>query len=52
MPSRLHFFVFEPRTLMLHAALLGGTAVVAAVYPIWIATRLPIADTLRREILS
>ena len=51
-PARLHFFVLEPRTLVLHAALLGVTAVVAALYPIWIATRLPIAATLRREVLS
>ncbi len=51
-PARLHFFVFEPRTLVLHAALLAVTAVVAALYPIWLATRLPIAATLRREILS
>ena len=51
-PARLHFFVFEPRVLVLHAALLAVTAVVAALYPIWIATRLPIAATLRREILS
>ena len=51
-PARLHFFVFEPRTVVLHAALLIGTGVVASLYPIWIATRLPIAATLRREILS
>ena len=51
-PARLHFFVFEPRALVLHASLLAVTAVVAALYPIWIATRLPIAATLRREIQS
>ena len=51
-PARLHFFVFEPRTVVLHAALLCITGVLAAVYPIWLATRLPIAATLRREILS
>ena len=51
-PSRLHFFVFEPRTVVLHAALLCVTGALAAVYPIWLATRLPIASTLRREILS
>ena len=51
-PSALHFFVFEPRTVVLHAALMTGTAVVAAIYPIWVATRLPIAETLRREIVS
>jgi putative ABC transport system permease protein len=52
LPERLHFFVYEPRALALHAALLLVTAVVAAVYPVWIATRLPIAQTLRREIIS
>jgi putative ABC transport system permease protein len=51
-PARLHFFVFEPRTLVLHAVLLCVTGVLAALYPIWLATRLPIAATLRREILS
>jgi putative ABC transport system permease protein len=51
-PGRLHFFVFEPRTLVLHVALLSVTGILAAMYPIWLATRLPIAATLRREILS
>jgi len=51
-PARLHFFVFEPRTVVLHAALLAATGACAALYPIWLATRLPIAATLRREILS
>ncbi len=51
-PQRLHFFVFEPRTVMLYAALLGVTGVLAALYPIWLAARLPIAATLRREITS
>jgi putative ABC transport system permease protein len=51
-PVRLHFFVFEPRTIVLHALLLSVTGVLAALYPIWLATRLPIAATLRREILS
>ena len=51
-PARLHFFVFEPRTVVLHAALLCATGVLAALYPIWLAARLPIAATLRREILS
>ena len=51
-PASLHFFVFEPRTVALYAALLGVTGVLAALYPIWLAARLPIAATLRREILS
>ena len=52
LPERLHFFVFEPRTVMLHAMLLAATGFFAALYPIWLAARLPIAATLRREIVS
>ena len=51
-PERVHFFVFEPRTAALHVALLAATALAAAVYPVWIATRLPIAATLRLETVS
>src|SRR4029450_9368048 len=49
-PERLHFFVFELTTVALYAALLTATGLLAAVYPIWIAARLPIAATLRREV--
>jgi putative ABC transport system permease protein len=52
LPEGLHFFVFEPRALVLHAALLAATAVVAALYPMWLAVTLPIAQTLRQEIVS
>jgi len=45
-------FVFEPRALWLHAALLAAVAVGAAVYPVWLVARLPIAATLRREFVS
>jgi putative ABC transport system permease protein len=51
-PATLHFFVFEPRALWLHAALLAAVAVGAAIYPVWLVTRLPIAATLRREFVS
>lgn len=51
LPERLHFFVFETRALGLHLALLAATAIGAAVYPVWVATRLPIAATLRQESL-
>jgi putative ABC transport system permease protein len=51
-PERLHFFVFELNAVAVHAALLAATGVLAAAYPIWIAARLPIAATLRREIVS
>jgi putative ABC transport system permease protein len=52
LPERLHFFVFEPRTMVLHTALLAATGLLAALYPVWLAARLPIAATLRREIVS
>lgn len=51
-PERMHFFVFEPRALAIHLTLLVVTAVAAAVYPVWLTARLPIAETLRREVLG
>jgi putative ABC transport system permease protein len=52
LPVGLHFFVFEPRSLVLHASVLAATAVVAAIYPMWLAVKLPIAQTLRQEVVS
>jgi ABC-type lipoprotein release transport system permease subunit len=51
-PSNVHFFVFEPRVLVLYAALLAASAVGAAIYPMRIVSRLPIAATLRREVVG
>jgi hypothetical protein len=51
-PERLHFFVFEPRAVAWHLALLALTGGVAAAYPVWLAARLPIAPTLRREVVG
>jgi putative ABC transport system permease protein len=51
-PERMHFFVFEPRALAIHLMLLAITAVAAAAYPVWLTARLPIAETLRREVLG
>jgi putative ABC transport system permease protein len=51
-PGQMYFFVLEPATLGLHAALLTVTAVAAALYPMQIVARLPIAATLRDEVLS
>jgi len=45
-------FVLEPATLALHATLLTVTAVAAALYPMQVVARLPIAATLRNEVLS
>jgi putative ABC transport system permease protein len=52
LPERLHFFVFDTSAVVQHALLLAVTAVVAAVYPIWLTARLPIAETLRREVVG
>ena len=51
-PGEMYFFVLEPATLALHATLLTVTAVAAALYPMQIVARLPIAATLRNEVLS
>lgn len=51
-PMRLHFFVFEPRALILHAVLLTATAVGAAFYPMRLVARLNIAGTLRSEVVT
>jgi putative ABC transport system permease protein len=48
-PAELHFFVFEPRALGVHLLVLVTTAIVAALYPVRLVARLPIAATLRNE---
>ncbi len=52
LPVAMHFFVFERDTLVLHLALLAATALGAAAYPMAIVARLPIATTLRNEVVS
>jgi putative ABC transport system permease protein len=52
LPEQLHFFVFEPRALVIHALVFVVTAIAAAAYPVWLTTRLPIAETLRREVVG
>lgn len=51
-PSGMHFFVFEVNALLVHVALLVITALVAALYPMHLVSRLPIAATLRAETIS
>jgi putative ABC transport system permease protein len=51
-PAALHFFVFRAEALGTHLALLFATAILAAVYPMRIVARLPIAATLRNEVIS
>ena len=50
-PEQMHFFVFEPGALAIHLLLLAVTALAAAVYPMRIVARLPIAATLRNEVI-
>jgi hypothetical protein len=52
LPADLRFFVFEPRALVLYAAMLVIASVAAAAYPMRIVAVLPIAATLRREVVS
>ena len=51
-PAEVHFFVFEASALQIHLLLLAATAVVAALYPIRVVARLPIAATLRDEVIG
>jgi putative ABC transport system permease protein len=52
LPDGIHFFVFQLSALVVHLGLMASTGVAAAAYPVWIATRLPIAATLRLETIS
>lgn len=52
LPEGLHFFVFERRALIVHLTVFAITAVASAAYPIWLSARLPIAETLRREVVG
>jgi ABC-type lipoprotein release transport system permease subunit len=51
-PTDVHFFVFQPSAIEVHLLLLVMTAIVAALYPIRIVARLPIAATLRDEVVG
>jgi len=51
-PVALHFFVFERQALIVHAVLLLATAIVAALYPMQLVSKLPIAATLRDEVIG
>jgi putative ABC transport system permease protein len=51
-PERLHFFVMAPQAALLYVALLTGTGILGALYPVYLAARLPIATTLRKETVS
>ena len=51
-PAAMRFFAFEPRALVVQAVLLALTAVLAAAYPMRLVARLPIAATLRSEVVT
>jgi len=44
--------VFQPQALAWHGGLLALTAVLAALYPMRLVAGLPIATTLRNEVIS
>ncbi len=51
-PADLHFFVVQPQAVLLHIALLATAGALAAGYPVYLASRLPIASTLRNEVVG
>ena len=51
-PVKLEFFVYQPEVLVKYGALLAAAGLLAAAYPVWLAARLPISATLRREVVS
>jgi putative ABC transport system permease protein len=51
-PAQLHFFVYQTDALLLHLTLLAITALLAALYPMRIVATLPIAATLRAEVIG
>jgi putative ABC transport system permease protein len=51
-PTELHFFVYQPSALEWHVTLLVVTALFAALYPMRIVARLPIAATLREQMID
>lgn len=51
-PDELHFFVYQPQALWVHGGLFAVTALLAAAYPMRLVATLPIAGTLRKEIVG
>jgi putative ABC transport system permease protein len=51
-PTSVHFFVFEAHALVTYTWLLGAASIGAALYPMRIVATLPIAATLRREVVG
>jgi putative ABC transport system permease protein len=51
-PASVHFFVFQPRALVAYGLLLSAASLAAAAYPMRIVAALPIAGTLREEVVG
>jgi putative ABC transport system permease protein len=51
-PVEVHFFVYRNDALGVHGLLMAATALIAALYPMQLVARLPIAGTLRNEVVS
>ena len=51
-PTDVHFFVYRHDALGVHIALMTATALIAAIYPMQVVARLPIATTLRNEVVG
>ena len=49
LPAALSFFVVQPRAIATAAVILVLTGIVAGIYPAWLASKAPIAATLRAE---
>ena len=52
LPGDLHFFVLHPAAVATYVALLSTAGVLAAAYPVFLASRLPMASTLRNEVVG
>ena len=51
-PGDLHFFVVQPQAILLHVGLLATAGALAAAYPVFLSSRLPMASTLRNEVVG
>ena len=52
LPAAIDFFVFAPRDAWSALGMLAGAGVLAGIYPSWRGASLPIATTLREEIVA
>lgn len=52
LPSRIDFFLFQPRAAWIALGLLVVSGIAAGVYPSWRAASLPVARTLREEAVA